>query len=259
MRILLANDDGIAALGIQTLAKALVAAGHAVFVMAPQVERSAYGHAISLVTPLRTEVATTFPAATQVALAVQGTPADCIKLALTEILKEERIDCVISGINHGSNLGGDVIYSGTVAAALEASMNGVRGIATSLVEGQHEGASFERAAAWMALHVEALFALPLPTQTILNINFPCEVKQPQLLGHRLCRLSPRMYSDYYAKCQDPRGGHYYWLAGEALSIGTAADEDVTLVHQGYVSISPLHADLLDVQRHAFLQSHAFFL
>ncbi|MFM7390808.1 MAG: 5'/3'-nucleotidase SurE [Vampirovibrionales bacterium] len=249
MKLLLANDDGIHAQGLQALAKAL-ATEHELYILAPHQERSANGHAITLVTPLRAEPAPSFPAKHALACAINGTPADCVKLGLTELLKEVAIDWVLSGINHGSNLGGDIIYSGTVAAALEGALNGVPAMAFSLVDGQHADANFTAATSWIAEHLPTLIRLHqqagFDARTAFNINFPPSQTTKAYQALAYCTLADRMYTDFYAKCQDPRGGHYYWLAGDPLTHTLEQDSDVTRVFQGHVTLSPIHASLLNV-------------
>jgi 5'-nucleotidase len=241
MRILVSNDDGINALGLNTLVKHL-ATVHDVYVVAPAREQSAMGHALTLHHPLRLDEVP-LEAPVKVAYAVSGTPSDCVKLALTTLLPTS-IDVVISGINHGPNLGGDVVYSGTVSAALEGAMAGYPALAVSLFNGHDKHADFNPSAHFITQHLEQLLALPVPQYSVLNVNTPA-VPLADFVGIQLCRLGKRMYDDYYEKRQDPRGVTYYWLAGEITARGENADVDVEAIRSNYVTVTPLHADITD--------------
>jgi len=237
--ILISNDDGIQAKGIQTLIKHL-APLHDVYVVAPAREQSAMGHALTLNTPLRIDE---FPIEYHVkaSYAVSGTPSDCVKLALSKLITAP-IDVVISGINHGPNLGRDVVYSGTVSAALEGSLFGKPSIAVSLLNGHVSGANFHPSAQFIADNLEKLLALPVPPDTVLNINTPA-VPLADFCGVKVCELGKRMYIDSYEQRQDPRGVTYYWLAGELVAHGSSEEVDVEAIRCNYVTLTPLHVNL----------------
>lgn len=238
MRLLLSNDDGIHAPGLQILATTL-SAEHEVHVVAPDRERSATGHALTLHKPLRIEEVR-IPGVKQ-ALAVNGTPSDCIKLALGALMRDCRPDFVISGINRGPNLGTDVIYSGTVSAALEGTILLDRPcIAISLASFSDLG--YEKAAAF-ALHlVRFLERHTLDPKVLLNVNVPA-IEWQDVAGVRVTRLGRRRYNDCFERRIDPRGKVYYWLAGEAEELEDDTDTDVQAIRDNCISISPIHYDL----------------
>jgi 5'-nucleotidase len=248
--ILISNDDGIQAKGIQTLIKHLSPL-YDVYVVAPAREQSAMGHALTLNTPLRVdEYPMEHPV--KVAYAVSGTPSDCVKLALSQLLPTQ-IDVVISGINHGPNLGRDVVYSGTVSAALEGSLFGKRSIAVSLLNGHVAGANFHPSATFIAQNLDHLLTLPVAPDTILNINTPA-VPLADFCGVKVCELGSRMYIDSYEQRQDPRGVNYYWLAGELVAHATSTEVDVEAIRCNYVTLTPLHVDLCNHQALATLRT-----
>lgn len=242
MRILISNDDGIHAAGLLALKKALDPLAE-VHVVAPEKEKSGTGHGITVHKPLR-------PKEVQLAdgsrgWSVNGTPADCVKLAL-EALLEDQPDLVISGINRGPNLGTDVLYSGTVSAAIEGTINGVPSIAISLATYEHD--NFEAAASFAALITPLLVPDKgcAPQFTLLNINVPPHGPR----GVKITRLGMRRYVNVFHKRVDPRGGVYYWMAGEPEDSTPEnplvdADVDTQAVSRGFISITPLHFDLTD--------------
>lgn len=239
LKILISNDDGIHANGIQTLA-AKLSQNHEVYVVAPDRERSATGHALTLHKPIRIEeVDLSFPVAK--AYSVSGTPSDCVKLALNALLDVE-IDVLVSGINHGPNLGSDVIYSGTVSAALEGAIHGIPSIAVSLVNGFEKMADFSHGAEFINQFLPTAMKVGIPAKSILNINIPA-VSLHHFAGIQIAELGTRMYTDSYEKRIDPRGGVYYWLAGEIIETGEADDSDVEAIRNNMVAISPVHYNL----------------
>lgn len=246
MRILVSNDDGIKAPGIHALATAL-AEDHEVWVVAPDRERSATGHALTLHRPLRAEVAEPMGRVAG-AWAVSGTPSDCVKLALGALLPAPP-DLVCSGINRGPNLGTDVLYSGTVSAALEAAINGLPAVAFSLATFTDIG--YERGAAFARHLAASLAPRALPPKFLLNVNFP-PLQGDAYAGVRITRLGVRKYEDTFEHRTDPRGRTFYWLAGEAGEEGEAPDSDVVAVRDNHVSITPLQYDLTDAARMAGL-------
>jgi 5'-nucleotidase len=255
MRLLLTNDDGIYAHGLQTLAR-ILAPHHHVTVVAPDRERSATGHALTLHIPLRVEPKD-LGLGEAAAYAVSGTPSDCVKLALHALMQPENElappDMVISGINHGPNLGHDVVYSGTVSAALEGALMGVPSVAVSLANGYDRQADFAPGAEFILDYLPhispATSGVLFPRNTILNINLPAASKAsmypdvPQ--GVRMTRLGTRIYSDTYEKRFDPRQHVYYWLAGEVIETPNLdePDADIVALRQHLVSVTPVRLDL----------------
>ncbi len=246
LRILISNDDGVFADGIQALAAEAVGRGHTVTVVCPDRERSATGHGLTLQTPLRAERADELFAAGVTAWACSGTPSDCVKLALFRLL-EQPPDLVLSGINHGPNLGTDVLYSGTVSAAMEGTIEGLPALAVSSAD--FHWRRFEAAAA-LALDVaERMQAAGWPEGLLLNLNVPPR-PAADLAPLRWCRTAVRRYIDQFEKRTDPRGRTYYWLAGEVVDDleGTGAGPaewptDVAWVQQGGPSLTPLQPEL----------------
>ena len=246
LRILISNDDGVFAEGIRTLATTAVLRGHEVTVVCPDQERSATGHALTLQNPIRAERADELFVPGVTAWACSGTPADCMKLALCELVKQPP-DLVMSGINHGPNLGTDVFCSGTVAAAMEGSIEGIPSLAVS-------SACFQwrefQASADIALEVaEQAMADQWPGNLLLNLNIPpCAREAMGLL--RWTRLSIRRYEEQFSARQDPRGRSYYWLSGEVVNDLESAGEgprewpsDVAQIHANSPSLTPIQPDL----------------
>ena len=254
MRLLVSNDDGIFALGIRTLANTLAAAGHEVTVVCPDRERSATGHGLTLHQPIRAEQITGIFDPAVAAWSCSGTPSDCVKLALHALL-DPRPDVVLSGINHGPNLGTDVLYSGTVSAAMEGAIEGIPSIAMSLVGftdlNFQVAADFARSLlACETAATAALFAEPV----LLNINIPNVVATSELAGALVTRQGLRRYIEQFEKRQDPRGKSYYWLAGEAIEdieqphhqhLPADIRTDVQAIKDRYITIAPLQFDLTD--------------
>jgi 5'-nucleotidase len=246
LRILISNDDGIFADGIRTLAGAAAARGHDVTVVCPDQERSATGHGLTLHTPLRAERADELFAAGVRAWACSGTPADCVKLALFHLV-EETPQLVLSGINHGPNLGTDVFCSGTVAAAMEGTLEGLPALAVSSACFQWR--RFDAAAA-LALDVaEAALAGGWPEGLLLNLNVP-PLPAEGMGPLRWCRASVRRYTDQFSRRVDPRGRSYFWLAGEAVDdLESAGDgpkawpTDVAQISGGGPALTPMQPEL----------------
>ncbi|HET8729957.1 MAG TPA: 5'/3'-nucleotidase SurE [Moraxellaceae bacterium] len=237
MRFLVSNDDGVLAPGLAALADALSALGE-VTVVAPESERSGFSNALSLDRPLR-------PVRQPNGFwAVNGTPADCVHLALNGLLDFEP-DLVVSGINSGANLGDDTLYSGTVAAAMEARFLGKTAIAVSLAGPSARNCGVEGyagAAAMVVRLIENWESLQLPPRTLLNVNVP-EGPVDALKGFRVTRLGHRGRAQDVMTLEDPRGREVYWigLAGEPADAGEGTDFHA--VHEGYVSVTPVQTDL----------------
>ena len=233
-RILITNDDGYRSEGIRALADALAPLGE-VTIVAPIEEASAIGHALTLRRPLRLD-----HIAGRV-FAVDGTPTDCVNLAVTQIY-HGLPDLILSGINKGWNLGDDVTYSGTVAGALEAALLGVSGIAISLksTRGDYDFGPSARAAATMA---ETLLRRPLPPRVLLNMNVPGG--EPK--GYRVTVQAKRNHITSIAKRHDPKGRPYYWIEEGQDEWEPHDRSDYQAVRDGYISLTPLHPDLTAYQ------------
>ena len=237
VRILVTNDDGILADGIRILASELSTVGEVV-IGAPDRERSATGHAITVLRPLRVEKVA-IPGVAAEAWAVDGTPSDCVKLAVQALL-ERRPDVVVSGINRGPNLGTDVLYSGTVSAAVEGAICGLPSMALSVAA--FENCQYEYAARFGARMVSKVLEKGLPPGTLLNINVP-SVDQDDIAGVAITRLGTRKWRDVFDRRVDPRGRTYYWMAGDVIDCDEDEDTDAVAVRNNLVSITPIHLDL----------------
>lgn len=238
MDILLTNDDGIYAPGLWALYKRF-AMHHSVTVIAPDRERSAVGHGITLHQPLRTtpiEVNNGFQG-----YAVSGTPADCIKMGLMEIL-DQKPDLVISGINLGANVGININYSGTVAAAKEAALYEVPAIAVS-VKGE-AFIKYEDAARFTFQLAEKVFKKGLPFGTILNVNFP-DIPFEEVVGVRISSQATDLYTEYLEKRTDPRNRTYYWHGHVPQTPFNNPDVDAVALDDNYISITPIKCDMTD--------------
>ena len=241
MRILLTNDDGIEAPGINALRKALSSLGE-LTVIAPDRERSASGLGITIHTPLR---AYKMDYDDCTAYAVTGTPADCVKLALNELM-DIPPDIVVSGINSGANLGTDVLYSGTVSAAIEGAIAGLPSIAVSLVFDEKRTMDYESAAQVACRLVNKVIKNGLPEETMLNINVP-NTENIENIDFKITRLGIRKYEDSIKKRVDPRGREYYWIAGRINDIDCNRNKqictDISAIAENKVSITPIHLEL----------------
>jgi 5''/3''-nucleotidase SurE len=239
MRILLTNDDGINARGIHALIKELNTIAE-IYVSAPDSERSGTGHSITVFDPIKA-VEIKIPGIKKGWL-VGGTPVDCVKLALNRLIKE-KIDLVVSGINHGSNLGTDVLYSGTVSAAAEGVILGCPSISVSL-NSWNDDVDFDFAAQFTRRVILAVMPEGIEKTTLLNINIPV-LKPEEISGVKISKLGTRNYHNEFEERLDPRGNTYYWLGGEVVEEKQHEDSDVYAIDQGYISITPIHLDLTD--------------
>lgn len=236
MLILLTNDDGIYAEGLIELEKTLKRVAD-VMVFAPDREQSASSHSLTLERPLRIHQRD------KRHFACDGTPTDCVLLAVHGILKHKLPDLVISGINHGANMGEDVTYSGTVAAAIEGANLGIPSISVSYTD-TADFASFKPAAQFVARLVRQFDKLDLEPGTFLNINFP-KLRGNKFQKYRFTKLGRREYRDIVIENTDPRGKHYYWIGGES-TWEDIDGSDFEAVSEGYVSISPLKMNFSDL-------------
>jgi 5'-nucleotidase len=225
--VVLTNDDGVHAPGLAALEKALAELGD-VYVVAPEREQSACGHALTLHRPLRA-----LPMGER-RFSVNGTPSECVNMAVLGFLHETPV-LIVSGINHGANLGDDVTYSGTVSAAMEGTILGVPSIAVSLVD----GGDFEVAGRVARLIAMRVLVGGLPGNTLLNVNVPSQPPR----GIRMTRLGHRVYKEKIVEQADPRGRSHYWIGGGEARWDDLDGTDMGAVHDGYVSLTPLHLDL----------------
>ena len=242
MRVLVSNDDGVDAPGIHALAKGLRDAGHDVVMVAPDRDRSGASNSLTLDAPIRV---VRLDARTW---KVYGTPTDCVHVAITGMLETLGLepDIVVSGINNTANLGDDVIYSGTVAAAMEGRFLGLPAVAASLVTSDHKGLHYETAARAAVEIIARLRTDPLPANTILNVNVP-DLPWTQVRGFETSRLGNRHRAEPCTPQQDPRGREWWWIgaAGEEQDAGPGTDFHA--VRRGYIAISPIHVDLTRYQ------------
>lgn len=240
MKILLSNDDGVLAPGLKTLAETLSHIGE-VKVVAPDRNRSGASNSLTLINPLRCKTLDNGY------ISVEGTPTDCVHLALTGMLENWTPDIVVSGINEGSNLGDDVLYSGTVAAALEGRHLGLSAVAVSLCTSRNSlTAHYATAAAITKQIVLRLKDDPLPTQTILNVNVP-DIPLSELKGHEITRLGTRHLAEPTIKQIDPRGRPIYWIGPPGLAEDAGPETDFYAIERNYASITPLKIDLTNYQ------------
>jgi 5'-nucleotidase len=233
MIILVSNDDGIHSEGLHALEAALQTVGE-VYTVAPDREQSAVSHALSLHRPLRIEELAPRR------FAVDGTPTDCVNLAVKGFLPV-RPQLVVSGINKGANLGDDITYSGTVSAAIEGSLLGIPSIAVSLVTWTPPF-RFAAAAEFAAMLAGEVSTQGLPADTLLNVNVP-NLLPHEIKGYRMTRQGKRRYSETIDVRVDPRGRKYYWIGGDDLGFDPDEGTDCVAVHEGFISVTPLHVDL----------------
>ena len=241
MKILISNDDGIVASGIRALVEAL-AVENEVYVVAPDRERSAAGHSLTLHSPIRVEELDPKLGAKR-NWVTTGTPGDCVKLGLNGILSEnEKPDVIITGINHGPNLGVDIFYSGTVSCAMEGAILGYPAIAMSLASLNYEPDSFNLAANFIAKFLPRIMKVDLPERTLLNINVPA-LDPEDIAGIAVTELGSRMFTDEYERRVDPRGKIYYWMAGQLIQNDQHDGTDINAIRNNMISITPITFDI----------------
>ena len=260
--ILISNDDGVFALGVRTLANTVARAGHKVTVVCPDRERSATGHGLTLHQPLRAKQVDSGFDDNVVAWSCSGTPADCVKFALSAVL-ENRPDVVYSGINHGPNLGTDVVYSGTVSAAMEGVLEGIPSVAFSLAS--FSALEFQPAADF-AVKLLPQLENDYPKPPLLSVNIP-PVATSKIAGALITRQGLRRYIEKFEQRLDPRGKSYYWLEGEIVEdIEQPGDinlpphilTDVQAIRDLYITITPLQYNLTDATIVKHLYDREFF-
>jgi 5'-nucleotidase len=248
VKILVSNDDGVDAPGIAALHRALAKTWDVV-VVAPSRERSASSHSLTMDVPLRAS------RVSDDVVSVEGTPTDCVLLALNSLL-DEPPDLLVSGVNRGPNVGDDVTYSGTVAAAMEGTLLGVPSIAVSLDRSPTGSYDFAPAAAVSCEIARLVLARGLPPGTLLNVNVPNRPLR-EIRGYRLTRLGKQTYQESVIEKTDPRGRTYYWIGGHKTSWSSEADTDLVAVADGYVSVTPIHLDLTDYRTLESLEDWPF--
>ncbi|NES80185.1 MAG: 5'/3'-nucleotidase SurE [Moorea sp. SIO2B7] len=262
LKLLISNDDGIFALGVRTLANTLAQAGHHVTVVCPDRERSATGHGLTLHRPIRAEIVDSIFDPKVTAWSCSGTPSDCVKFALSAVL-DNRPDFVISGINHGSNLGTDILYSGTVSAAMEGMLEGIPSIAISLAS--FTSKEFQTAADFAQTLLTQILKQYQIEAMLLNVNIP-SVKPEEIAGIALTYQGLRRYIETFEKRVDPRGKSYYWLAGEVIEeleqpehihLSPQIPTDVQAIRDRYISITPVQYNLTDVTNINYLWKNRF--
>jgi 5'-nucleotidase len=236
--ILVTNDDGISAPGLRTLIKVMNTIGDVV-VVAPDSPQSGMGHAITINSTLRcTKVK--FDDGPQTEYSCSGTPADCVKLGVHEILKCKP-DLCVSGVNHGSNAAINVIYSGTMSAAIEAGIEGIPAIGFSLLDFSWD-ADFSSIESYILQITRSALTNKIPESTVLNVNFP-KCKKEDIKGIKICRQANAYWIEEFDKRQDPMGKEYYWMTGEFINEDKGEDTDIWALQNGYISVVPTQFDL----------------
>lgn len=250
--ILVTNDDGVSAPGIRALINVMATIGE-VIVVAPDKPQSAMGHAITINSTLylnkiskENDIITEY--------SCSGTPVDCVKLAVNEILKRKP-DLCVSGVNHGSNSSINVIYSGTMSAAVEAGIEGIPAIGFSLLD-YNWNADFEPVKSFIKKIVLETLEKKLPEGVILNVNFP-KLKEKEIKGIKICRQAKALWVEKFDKRQTPFGKDYYWLSGEFVNQDKGNDTDEWALENGYISVVPVQFDL--TAHHAIQQLNSWNL
>lgn len=244
--ILVTNDDGITAPGLRTLIKVMNSLGD-VIVVAPDSPQSAMGHAITVNSTLYVE-AVKIDDGPQKEYSCSGTPADCVKLAKNEIL-DRLPDLCVSGINHGSNSSINVIYSGTMSAAIEAGLEGIPAIGFSLCD-YSWGANFESTKGFVETIAKNVLEHGLPEGVVLNVNIP-NLEKKAIKGIKICRQAKANWKEEFDKRRNPHGRDYYWLTGKFVNLDKGNDTDEWALENGYISVVPIQPDLT---AHYFIQN-----
>ncbi len=247
MNILITNDDGIYADGIIELAKAISKIAN-VYVVAPESQRSATGHAITIHSPImvhKIDMGENIKS-----YAISGTPADCVKVGIEGLFKDINIDLVLSGINNGSNLGTDVIYSGTVSAALEGFILNKPSIAISYDEVNVKREIYKDASKYVVNLVENIKdKLDLLNDCILNVNIP----NTKIKGSKITKLGQRNYDNAMVEKINPFGQKYYWIGGKLMELDQDEDSDIACVKDGYISITPINIEMTNLRKFELLK------
>lgn len=236
--IFVVNDDGINAPGIKALVDVAKEIGELIIV-APDSPQSAKGHAITISSPLRLKKVDLFEGI--LAYECSGTPVDCVKLGMDILLKDRKPDLCISGINHGSNASINILYSGTMSAAMEASLEGIDSIGFSLLDFSWE-ADFEQCKPFVKKLIENILENGMQNTNLLNVNIP-NLPREELKGFKVCRQAEGRWAEGYVEATDPHGRPYYWLAGKFENPDEGEDTDIFALENGYISIVPSGHDL----------------
>jgi 5'-nucleotidase len=242
LKIMISNDDGIYAHGIKALALAMQELGE-VYVVAPERNQSATGHAVTMHTPLRSRKTNLFGEGIK-SWWVNGTPADCVKLGIENLI-DTKPDLLVSGINMGENLGTDVIYSGTVSAAVEGAIFGIPAIAFSYED--HNATDMTIPAVAAKAICKIILQHGVPKNHIFNVNIPAIKSMDEIKGIKICKLGVKIYRDNFEERRDPKGNIYYWLAGELVEQPDDEENDLHAIKNKYISITPINIDLTDYQ------------
>jgi 5'-nucleotidase len=242
--ILVSNDDSLTAPGIAHLVQILQELNAEIVVVAPNSPQSGMGHAITIGHPLRLDKSAIFGPGVE-AYACSGTPADCVKIAKHYVLKNRRPDLVVSGINHGSNSSVNVLYSGTMSAAIEAAIEGLPAVGFSLCE-YGDNADFSHVGPWVRQVCEHALAHGIPAHTALNVNIPKNAAGP-IRGLRLARQADAKWQEEFDRRLDPYQRPYYWLLGEFVNKDRGLDTDEAALAEGYVSVVPCKFDLTNYE------------
>ncbi len=236
MQILLTNDDGIFAPGIKILRQIALSLTDDVWMVAPDSEQSGASHSLTLKQPIRLHQMKPKK------YCVTGTPTDCVLLALNQVLPKDKKTLVLSGVNAGANLGEDVTYSGTIAAAMEATLLGAKAIAFSLEYKQIDEMDWDIVSAYAPKIIRKLMKIDWPDNVLMNVNFPA-VPVDQVQGIHVVRHGKRMITDKFIERMDPRGKPYYWIGMTDTEVDAGFDTDIGVIHQKGISITPLCLDL----------------
>jgi len=235
-RILVTNDDGINAPGLDALVEIAEQLSSDVWVVAPEVNQSGAAHSLSLSKPLRLREVS------ERKFALEGTPSDCVLFAVKHLLKDRKPDIVLSGVNRGGNMADDVTYSGTIAGAMEGCLLGIPSIAFSQPYTQPHPPKWETATQFGADVARRVLGMGIPRNVLINVNFP-DVVPSAVKGVRVTRQGVRGFGGKIVERTDPRGGTYYWIAYSPGAHEHDDESDLTSVRSGYVSVTPLHLDL----------------
>jgi 5'-nucleotidase len=254
--ILVTNDDGITAPGIRNLVEAVKDLGKVV-VVAPDSPQSGMGHAITIGKPLRLDAVTTFRDLEVDAWQCSGTPVDCVKLAHDVILHHRKPDICLSGINHGSNASINVIYSGTMSAAMEAAIEGIPSAGFSLLDFNFD-ADFTVARKAVHSVAKRMLSETAPAYFLLNVNIP-NVSAGAYRGLKVCRQANASWAEHFDKRVDPRGRDYYWMTGKFVNRDRGGDTDLEALQNGYASIVPIDTDFTNMKVKKWLEEKYHFL
>jgi len=239
--ILISNDDGITSRGIRKLTELMSVIGE-VIVVAPDSPQSGMGHAITVGDTLRIRESKIFNDLNVSAFECSGTPADCVKLAKHHVIKDKKIDLVVSGINHGSNSSINVLYSGTMSAAIEGAIEGIPSIGFSLCDFS-ANAHFDHADSYITDITKQTLSKGIPKGIALNVNIPVVRNDDPIKGVKICRQANAKWQENFDKRQDPYGRNYFWMVGDFINFDTGEDNDEWALNNNYVSIVPCQFDM----------------